>query len=249
MSRPQLIRAVTAVSFAGLIGYAWWAGRGTAAGTSRPEGRDLGFRLRECARERGIDFVHHAPRLDPRLENVMAHVAGLGAAVSVCDFDGDGWADLYATNSDFGRPNALYRNRGDGTFEDVAASAGLAGVNVEGRGVSTGSVWADCDGDGDQDCFLVKWGFQQLFRNEGNGTFRDVSEEAGLALWMNSNAACWIDYDRDGRLDLYVAGYFREEVDLWHLETTRIMQESFEFARNGGRNHLFRNLGTGASRT
>ena len=60
---------------------------------------------------------------------------------------------------------------------------------------------------------------------------------------MNSNAAAWLDYDRDGLLDLYVGGYFSEDHDLWNLETTRIMQSSFEFATNGGHNVLFRNLG------
>ena len=245
MLPPLLLRVAVTIGFVGLIGYAWWAGRATGTGAPAAGSRDFGFRLRECAKERGIDFVHHAPVLDAQLANIMPHVAGLGAAVSVCDFDGDGWADLYATNSHFGHRNALYRNKGDGHFEDVAAAAGLADVNVEGQGVSMGSIWADVDDDGDQDVFLYKWGHQQLFRNEGNGTFRDVSQEAGLARWMNSNAACWIDYDRDGRLDLYVTGYFREEVDLWRLETTYIMQSSFEFARNGGHNFLYRNLGGG----
>jgi hypothetical protein len=245
MPPPLLLRAAVTASFVALIGYAWWAGRATGGGAPAPDGRGFGFQLRECSKERGIDFVHHAPRLDEKLANIMPHVAGMGAAVSVCDFDGDGWADLYATNSDFGHANALYRNRGDGTFEDVAASAGVADVNVEGRGVSMGSIWADFDGDGDQDCFLYKWGLPQLFRNEGNGTFEDVAKEAGVARWMNSNGACWIDYDRDGRLDLYVTGYFREEIDLWHLQTTMIMQASFEFARNGGHNYLYRNLGDG----
>jgi len=245
MLSPLLLRAAVTTAFVGLIGYAWWAGRATGSGDPAPGTREFGFRLSECAKERGIEFVHHAPRLDEKIANIMPHVAGLGAAVSVCDFDGDGWADLYATNSDFGHANALFRNRGDGTFEDVARNAGVADVNVEGRGVSMGSIWADFDDDGDQDFFLYKWGHQQLFRNEGNGTFRDVAKEAGLDRWLNSNAACWIDYDRDGRLDLYVTGYFREEIDLWHLQTTYIMQASFEFARNGGHNYLFRNLGGG----
>jgi enediyne biosynthesis protein E4 len=245
MPPSNLLRAAVAFSFVGLIGYAWWAGRKPHGGTPRTGDRDFGFRLRECARDRGIDFVHRAPRLDPQIANIQAHVAGLGAAVSVCDFDGDGWADLYATTSEFGHPNALYRNEGDGTFRDVAAAARVADVNVEGQGASMGSIWADFDNDGDQDFFLYKWGLSQLFRNEGDGTFRDVAREAGLTRWMNSNAACWIDYDRDGLLDLYVTGYFREEIDLWHLQTTLIMQESFEFARNGGHNYLYRNRGDG----
>jgi hypothetical protein len=153
--------------------------------------------------------------------------------------------DVYATTSAHGAPNALFRNRGDGTFEDVAARAGLADLNRDGEGCSMGSVWADVDDDGDADVFVYKWGRSQLFRNEGSLRFRDVTEDAGLGAWRNASAATWLDYDRDGRLDLYVCGYFRDDVDLWHLETTRIMQESFEFARNGGHNRLFRNLGDG----
>src|SRR6185503_18369915 len=130
-------------------------------------------------------------------------------------------------------------------FRDVAREFGVADVNVEGEGVSTGSIWADYDNDGDQDLFLYKWGYPRLYRNESGKAFTDVTEAAGLRRWLNSNSACWIDYDRDGRLDLYVTGYFREEVDLWNLTTTRIMQESFEFARNGGHNVLFRNRGDG----
>jgi hypothetical protein len=245
MSPPTLLKAAVALCFAGLIGFAWWAGRRPEPVKSAAVQHDFGFRLRECSKACGIDFMHHAPRLDPMLANIMPHVAAMGASVSVCDANGDGWADLYATNSEFGQPNALYVNQHDGTFRDIAISAGVADVNVEGRGVSMGSIWADYDNDGDQDFFLYKWGHPQLFRNNGDSTFTDVTEAAGLARWMNSNAACWIDYDRDGLLDLYVAGYFREEVDLWHLKTTRIMQASFEFARNGGHNYLYRNLGDG----
>jgi hypothetical protein len=245
MAPSPRIRAAVALLFAGLIGFAVWAGKRPGQARGEPALPTYGFRLSECAKACGIDFVHHAPVLDAKLANVMPHVAGMGAAVSVCDANGDGWPDLYATNSAFGFPNALYLNKGDGTFREAAAEAGLADVNVEGRGVSMGSIWADYDGDGREDCFLYKWGYPQLFHNDGNGKFTDVTKEAGLERWMNSNGACWIDYDRDGLLDLYVTGYFREDVDLWHLSSTKIMQESFEFAKNGGHNYLFRNLGNG----
>jgi enediyne biosynthesis protein E4 len=171
-------------------------------------------------------------------------VAALGAGVSVTDFDGDGWADLYFTNSRFGAPNALYRNRGDGTFEDVAAAAGLAALNREGEGVSMGAVWGDVDNDGREDVLVYRYGYPALYRNVDGRRFEDATARAGGGLhrWVNSNGAIWLDFDRDGLLDLYLTTYFRD-VDLWHLQSTRIMHDSFEFATNGGKNLLFRNLG------
>ena len=245
MKPSRLLPTCEHVLFWSLVGFAWYAGNGADdVAPSSKSGVRARFRLTEVSASRGVVFEHRAPRVDPRLGPIEPHVAGMGAAVSVVDYDGDGWADLYATTSEFGRPNALFRNRGDGTFEDVAAEVGLADVNREAEGASTGSVWADLDNDGDLDCYLYKWGHAQLFLNEG-GRFRDATEGSGLRRWMNANAAAWIDYDRDGLVDLYAAGYFRDETNLFALETTRIMQESFEFADNGGHNYLYRNLGGG----
>ena len=204
-----------------------------------------GFALHDETAAAGIHFVHHRPTFDPKIANIEPHVAALGASVSVTDFDGDGWPDLYFTNSRFGEPNALYRNRGDGTFEDVAASAGVADLNRPGDGVSMGGVWGDFDNDGREDLLVYRYGYLALFKNIDGHHFRDVTEAAGLHRWMNSNGAIWIDYDRDGLLDLYVTTYFRSDIDLWHLATTRIMHNSFEFATNGGKNLMFRNLGGG----
>src|SRR3989441_1306145 len=204
-----------------------------------------GFAFREVAHQVGIDFVHHAPTLDPRIDNIAPLVASLGASVSVSDVNNDGLPDLYFTNSRFGFPNALYLNRGDGTFVDVAPTAGLAALNRPGEGVSMGAVWGDYDNDGLEDLLVYKWGYLQLFRNLDGLHFADVTAAAGLRQWMNSNGAVWFDYDRDGLLDLYVTGYFRSDIDFWHLKTTRIMHNSFEFATNGGKNRLFHNLGNG----
>ena len=192
----------------------------------------------------GIHFVHHRPSFDPKIAGIEPHVAALGAGVSVADFDGDGWPDLYFTNSRFGEPNALYRNRGDGTFEDVAATAGLADLNRPSEGVSMGAVWGDFDNDGREDVLVYRYGYLALLRNIDGHHFEDVTAKAGLHTWINSNGAIWFDYDRDGLLDLYVTAYFRD-IDLWHLTSTRIMHNSFEFATNGGKNRLFHNLGGG----
>src|SRR2546428_251011 len=203
------------------------------------------FHLSNIATEAGIEFVHHGPTLDAKLDNIAPLVAALGASVSVTDVNNDGWPDLYFTNSRFGTANALYLNRGDGSFVDIARDAGVADVNRPGDGVSMGAVWGDFDNDGLEDLLVYKWGYLQLFKNMGDLHFTDVTEAAGLRHWMNSNAAVWVDYDRDGLLDLYVTGYFRSDIDLWHLKTTRIMENSFEFATNGGKNRLFHNLGSG----
>src|SRR5256884_6536182 len=203
------------------------------------------FHFTDVAAQAGITFVHHGPTLDPRLDNIAPLIGSLGAAVSVADANNDGWPDLYFTNSRFGYPNALFVNRGDGTFGDVATAAGVADVNRPGEGVSMGAVWGDYDNDGLEDLLIYKWGYLQLFKNLGNLHFQDVTASAGLRQWMNANGAVWVDYDRAGLLDLYVAGYFRSDIDFWHLNTTRIMENSFEFATNGGKNRLFHNLGGG----
>ena len=204
-----------------------------------------GFVLRDETAAAGIHFVHHRPTFDPKIAGIEPHVAALGASVSVADFDGDGRPDLYFTNSRFGEPNALYHNRGDGTFEEVAASAGLADLNRPGEGVSMGAVWGDFDNDGREDVLIYRYGYLALFKNVDGHHFEDVTEKAGLRRWVNSNGAIWLDYDRDGLLDLYVTAYFRSDIDLWHLTTTKIMHNSFEFATNGGKNLLFHNLGGG----
>jgi len=236
-------RAIIAVPFFAAIGVAIRLDEGPI----RPpaDAAHPGFVLRDETAAAGIHFVHRRPTFDRKIANIEPHVAAVGASVSVADVDGDGWPDLYFTNSRFGQPNALYRNRGDDTFEDVAVTAGLADLNRPGDGVCMGSVWGDFDNDGREDVLVYRYGYLGLFKNLDGHRFQDVTEAAGLHRWVNSNGAIWIDYDRDGLLDLYVTAYFRAETDLWHLTTTRIMHNSFEFASNGGKNLMFHNLGGG----
>ncbi len=204
-----------------------------------------GMFLQEVAKGSGIDFVHQAPTLDHKLDHIMPQVASMGAGVSIVDFDRDGWQDIYLTNSGERSLNRLYRNQGDGAFSDVAANVGLADLNQPGTGVSMGAVWGDYDNDGYDDLFLYKWGRPELFHNDGGKHFTRVTEEAALPSWVNANTAIWFDYDGDGLLDLFIGGYYSEDINLWDLKTTRIMPESFEYAKNGGRKYLYHNLGSG----
>src|SRR5436190_1515799 len=137
----------------------------------------------------------------------------MGAGVAVADFDRDGLPDLYVVNSAEGSRNCLYRNKGDGTFEDVAEKMGVADLNRPGSGACMGAVWGDYDNDGYEDLLVYRWGKPSLFHNDKGKKFSPAS--AGLPPWVNANNALWFDYDRDGRLDLFLAGYYPEDVNLW----------------------------------
>ncbi|MFL5478238.1 MAG: CRTAC1 family protein [Gemmatimonadaceae bacterium] len=242
-SGPKVRRAIMAIPFLAAMLLAMRLDRRTSRAAS--DAAHPGFALRDETSAAGIHFVHHRPTFDRKIAAIEPHVAALGASVSVADFDGDGKPDLYFTNSQFGAANALYHNRGDGTFEEVGASAGLADLNRAGEGVSMGAVWGDIDNDGREDVLVYRYGYLVLYKNVDGRRFVDITAQAGLRRWMNSNGAIWLDYDRDGLLDLYVTAYFRSDIDLWHLSTTKIMHNSFEFATNGGKNLLFHNLGGG----
>jgi hypothetical protein len=124
----------------------------------------------------------------------------------------------------------------------VAAAAGVAKANEGGACID--AVWGDYNNDGWPDLYLVRWGPNRLFRNNGDGTFTDVTAQARVGDPGNGSCAVWFDYNDDGYLDLYVGNYFRS-VDLFRLKDTRIMHEDFETARDGGRNVFYRNNGDG----
>ena len=129
------------------------------------------------------------------------------------DFDNDGWMDIYLVNSgpsDFYTPktpikNALYRNNGDGTFTDVTDKAGVACGQMGHFGM--GAAAADYDGDGLQDLYVTNYGTNVLFHNNGNGTFSNVTDKAGVAAPNWSTCATWFDYDNDSKLDLFVSSF------------------------------------------
>src|SRR6266478_879601 len=134
-----------------------------------------------------------------------------GTGVAILDYDNDGWPDIFVVNGTTLEPtpgikpptNHLYHNNHDGTFTDVTEKAGLAHSGW-GQGVCVG----DYDNDGNEDIFVTYYGKNVLYHNNGNGTFTDVSEKAHVAgngAW--STGCAFIDYDRDGKLDLFVATY------------------------------------------
>lgn len=218
----------TAAAFVLVSGVLLWMGFSGNADTYRP-GADVDGISTELARAlpadapritftdvsaaAGIEFRHFPGRRTTRLPEDM----GSGAAWA--DYDGDGWLDLYVVNqagpldlseSEVARSDghaALYRNRGDGTFEERSRAAG-----VDFRGTGMAAAWADFDDDGHPDLMVSYYGGLVLYRNRGDGTFRDVTDEAGLGpmdgYWAGVS---WADYDRDGDVDVYVTGYVRYE--------------------------------------
>jgi len=187
-----------------------------------------------------------------------------GSGVAILDYDNDGWPDIYLVNgSTFdalrGKENppraALYRNNHDGTFTDVTEKAGVANERW-GFGVAVG----DFDNDGWPDLYVTNYGKNRLYHNNHDGTFTDVAEKAGVAVsgaqpaW--STGATFGDYDGDGRLDLYVTGYVKFDLNIPPIAGTAATQYSFCQYRGkpvmcgprglpGEHNHLFRNNGDG----
>jgi hypothetical protein len=129
------------------------------------------------------------------------------------DFDNDGWMDIYLVNSgpsDFFNPktpirNALYRNNHDGTFVDVTEKAGVGCGKMGCFGM--GGAAGDFDADGWQDLYVTNYGRNVLYRNNGNGTFTDVTDKSGVAAPNWSTCAVWFDYDNDAKLDLFVSSF------------------------------------------
>ncbi len=204
---------------------------------------ELAFSLEEISEPAGLSNTHERLAVHPSLSNIAPWIKAMGgASAAVVDFDGDGWPDVYVTNSAPGSKNRLFRNKGDGTFVDVAARAGLADVNRDAG--SLRALFFDFDDDGDKDLLLTTTYCPRLFRNDGKGVFTDVTAGSGLDHCAYASAANAVDYDGDGRLDLVIADYYKP-VDLLSPRTTKFMPNSFSFADNGGGIAVYRNLGGG----
>lgn len=165
--------------------------------------------------ESGIDFQNLLSQENQR------NFTFNGAGVASGDYDRDGFVDLFLVTEE--GQSKLYRNLGDMGFEDVTEPAGL-GDNSNPEGFSIGATFADIDNDHDLDLFLTNWDVPDLlYRNNGNGTFTDITDQAGVGYPGGSTTATFADYDRDGDLDFFVATYrphdFANEFGSPQLET------------------------------
>ena len=199
---PGLAAAASAQRYAGM------ASRGVAPlPRGKPSGLPFHAKFTNVAAAAGL----RAPVIygDEGKADYILDSMGCGAAF--LDYDNDGWLDIVmltgrrrtgATPAD--ATIKLYRNNRDGTFRDVTARSGL-GRSVWAAGITVG----DYDNDGFDDLFITCWGQNLLFHNQGDGTFREVTKEAGLLHESTryGTGCTWVDYDRDGRLDLFVAHY------------------------------------------
>ncbi|MFQ5413224.1 MAG: CRTAC1 family protein [Phycisphaerae bacterium] len=182
----------------------------------------------------------------------------IGGGGAFLDYDGDGLPDILLVNGTYwpghadGRDppvSALFRNLGDGRFEDVTRVAGLDALRCYGMGAAI----ADYDGDGDHDVYITAVGQNHLLRNDG-GRYVDVTERAGVGFgagagdapgWQWSTGAAWLDYDRDGDLDLFVANYVRwtPETDVFYTRDGRTKSYATPEVYPGTTCVLFRNDG------
>jgi hypothetical protein len=242
MTRKRLRFGLAAA--AALGGWGGCGGDSATAPAQKVQGVTPGTRFEECAEKVGLRFRTTFLR-DEQGEKFRINIYDHGSGLAVGDFDGDGHDDIYLLNQ-LG-PNALFRNRGDGTFEDVTAAAGVA---LEDR-ISVAAVFADADGDGDQDLFVTTTrGGNAYFENLGGGKFRDATKEAGLTLVSESMGATFFDADGDGDLDLFVTNtahwtqdlfsgrdrYFRGKNSVGEMLLSEV--ESNILYRNDGKGHF-----------
>jgi hypothetical protein len=192
----------------------------------------------------------------PHKDHILESV---GSGAAFVDYNEDGRLDVFVDNV---RPldespsrvrikgrNALYRNRGDGTFEDVTDRAGVGGESW-----GCGACAADYDNDGHVDLFVTNFGPSRLYRNRGDGTFEEVASRAGVASAGWGAGAAFFDADGDGALDLYVARYIDATIDevlaarrttLWQ-NTNKVM--AGPFGMRGGKDSFYHNNGDGTFR-
>jgi len=212
---------------------------GYLEGYSPPENAPIKVEFAEVAEMSGINFVHGGPgKADIRVKSVTDLEGRLapymGSGIAFVDYDQDSRLDLYMANAAAkGAKGALYRNRGDGTFEETTASSGM-----EFSGKTMQAIWGDYDNDGFPDPYLINYGPNILYRNEGDGTFKDVTAETGVGDSAWGLGGAYVDYDHDGDLDIFVANFMQ-------VKKPQVSQGIFPEDFGGAGNVLYRNNGNG----
>jgi len=179
---------------------------------AQPRGKPSGLPFHACFTDIGAQAGLHAPLVYGGAEKKTYIIETVGCGCAFIDYDNDGWLDIFLLsgqlleNTPQDATNRLYHNNRDGTFTDVTDKAGLRKT-----GWAAAVAIGDYNNDGFEDLFVTYWGQNVLYRNNGDGTFTDVTAQAGLqhdgTRW--GSGCTFIDYDRDGKLDLFVANYLQ----------------------------------------
>jgi hypothetical protein len=201
--------------------------------------------------------LSHATNISGNPDNKQLLLEEMGCGVAFFDFDNDGWLDIFFVNGtsfdpavrDLRPTSYLFRNNRDGTFTDVTSRSGLTH-----SGWGQGCCVGDYDNDGFDDLFVSYFGRNVLYHNNGDGTFSDVSETAGVAGspdWWGAGC-CFLDYDRDGHLDLFIASYISFDPskapkpgESAYCRYNDIAVPCGPLGFSGGTNILYRNRGNG----
>ena len=200
---------------------------------------EIQIQFQENAVGAGLDFLHGGPgkaslEVASVSELVNRVVSWVGSGSSFGDYNSDGQVDLFLANSGPGySPSSLFRNLGDGTFEETTQDSGIQSTSQTMHG-----IWGDYDNDSDLDLYLINYGPNILYRNEGDSTFVDITGQAGVGDSSWGSGGMFVDYDHDGDLDLFVSNL---------METPTYITSGATFPKDfeGAGNTLYRNNSNG----